>query len=366
MSGDPHGPERPAQPSPPARRKPHRRWARRVARGAFILALLFTGLFAFGLSGADYAALLSFTQAVDRWQHDPEFRTIAIEYSACGSAAMRTRPFFIPAKRLIIAIRSVPGLPKEFAVNPTSRAHYENFSRGPLSAYLHLCREQDLPAYVAAVEPLGRKTGRTLDDCRDWLGDRKMDFPISRDRGAALSVANFLDDADAARSFEVRDGLPTLLLPEIAAVASQLGYPADPGQMTADQQKAVLDRLDDYVHHHAPELWRAKQVNDLSGGIWAQVFGPPYNELLVPILALHSACRFAFALLLLGLIARLVYLRRANVTAVMAVDVAGAIGGIETPPAGERRADGDGRGADGASNPSWPDDGYARPPATQA
>jgi hypothetical protein len=366
MSADPRARNVQAIPSLLGRRKPVRRWTRRVFRGALILALSFTGLLAFGLSGADYAALLSFTQAVDRWQHDPEFRTIAIEYSACGSAAMRTRPFFIPAKRLIIAIRSVPGLPKEFAVNPTSRAHYENFSRGPLSAYLHLCREQDLPAYVTAVGPLGRKTGRTLDDCRDWLGDRKMDFPIARDRGAALSVAIFLDDADAARPFEVRDGLPTLLLPQIAAVASRLGYPTDPGQMTADQQKAVLDRLDDYVHHHDPELWRAKQVSDLSGGIWAQVFGPPYNELLVPILALHTACRLAFVLLLLACVVRLVYARRAKAAVVPTVDRAGVIRGTEGPPAGERGADRGGAGADGAADPSWPDDGYARPPATQA
>jgi hypothetical protein len=364
MSADRCDAEMAPKPSTVIRRKPHGRWPRRVGRGAFLLALLFTGLMAFGLSGADYAALLSFTQAVDRWQHDPEFRTIAVEYSVRGSAAMRTRPFFVPAKRLIIAIRSVPGLPKEFAVNPTSRAHYENFSRGPLSAYLHLCREQDLPAYVTAVEPLGRKTGRTLDDCRDWLGDRKMDFPIARDRGAALSVANFLDDADAARSFEVRDGLPALLLPEIAAVASQVGYPADPGQMTADQQKAVLDRLDDYVHHHDPELWRAKQVNDLCGGIWAQVYGPPYNELLVPILALHTACRFAFALLLLGLIARLVYVRRTAARPMLGEEHLGTNGGVEISPAGEPRTDGSSEV--GAPEHSWPDDGYARPRATQS
>jgi hypothetical protein len=364
MSGEPRGPERPAQSPPtdsgtPKRCNSGRRGPSRLGRGLFAAALLLTGLFAFGLSGPDYSALLSFRQAVDRWQHDPEFRTTAIEYSVRGSAAMRTRPFFIPARRLILAIRSIPGLPKEFAVNPTSRAHYENFSRGPLSAYLHLCREQDVPAYVAAIEPLGRKTGRTLDDCRAWLDERKMDFPIARDRGAAQSVATFLDDADAGRAFVVRDGVPELLLPDIAAVATQLGYPPDPERMTPDQQQVVLDRLDDYVRHHDPELWRTKQVSDLCGGIWAQVFGPPYNDLLVPVIVLHTACRFAFVLLLLGIIARMAYVRRPRASTSVSEHAGAPNDGTEAPPADEPPAPA------GASDRPWPDSSYARPSATQ-
>src|SRR5579871_2675243 len=93
------------------------------------------------LSAHDETALRSFSEAVDRWQVNPEFRAVAMDYSIRGSAAMRTSFLWMPAKRVIIALRSIPMIPKRYAVNPTSRQHYEDFSRGPLSAYLHLCSE---------------------------------------------------------------------------------------------------------------------------------------------------------------------------------------------------------------------------------
>ena len=78
--------------------------------------------------------------------------------------------------------------------------------------------------------------------------------------------------------------------------------------MTPEQQRAVLERLDDHVKRHNLELWRTKQVSDFCGGFWAQVFGPPYNTLLVPFLKVHFACRVLLVLALLGLLLRL-YLR---------------------------------------------------------
>src|SRR6478735_8700662 len=99
--------------------KPPRRG--RWLRFAVGTVLVLTGLAGFGVGDGDAAALSAFTQAVNRWQVDPEFRTVSVEYAEKGSTAMRVRPFFIPAKRAIMGIRSTPGLPKEFAVNPTSR-----------------------------------------------------------------------------------------------------------------------------------------------------------------------------------------------------------------------------------------------------
>jgi hypothetical protein len=78
--------------------------------------------------------------------------------------------------------------------------------------------------------------------------------------------------------------------------------------MTPEQQRAVLERLDDHVRRHDLELWRTKQVSDFCGGFWAQVFGPPYNTLLVPFLTAHSVSRILLVLALLGLLLRL-YLR---------------------------------------------------------
>jgi hypothetical protein len=284
---------------------------RAVGRGTFILLLIVTAAFGFGLSDGDVASLRAFTRGVDQWQHDPEFRTIAVEYSIVGSGAMRSRPFGVPASRLILAIRSIPGLPKDLAVNPTSRAHYENFSRGPLSAYLHLCREQDVPDFVGPIEDLARKPNRTPADYRAWFDQRQMDFPLAKDAGARDSLAALIADTQADRSFVIRRNIQDLLGAPIAAIAGELGYPADPTQMTPAQQRAVLDRLDGYVRRHDPELWRTKQVSDFCGGIWAQVFGPPYNGLLNPALAIHAICRILFALLLLALLVRArIYVRR--------------------------------------------------------
>ena len=139
----------------PAKYPRTRSRTRRIARFFFFAAMALAAVVAFSLSGDDYAAMSAFTRGAVRWQETPEFRSIAMEYSINGSAAMRSRPMYVPVRKIIMAIRSAPGMPPEFAVNPTSYAHYLNFSRGPLSAYLHLCGEQTLPDFVVAVEELG-------------------------------------------------------------------------------------------------------------------------------------------------------------------------------------------------------------------
>src|SRR5438270_13357918 len=112
---------------------------KRVAVGILIAVLAVLG---FGVLPGDSAAFESFAEGTGHGQEHPEFRAVAYDYVVRGSRAMRTHPFGVPSRGLIMAIRSAPLLPKKFAVNPTSRLHYESFSRGPLCAYLHLCSEQ--------------------------------------------------------------------------------------------------------------------------------------------------------------------------------------------------------------------------------
>ena len=69
--------------------------------------------------------------------------------------------------------------------------------------------------------------------------------------------------------------------------------------MTPAQQQSILDHLDSYVRACDGALWRTKQVSDFAGGVWAQVFGPPYLTILAPFLWVHDICRFA----LLGILA---------------------------------------------------------------
>lgn len=293
-----------------AGRGPRRSWGARLRKTALVVAFVLCALFDFGLTGSDSAAVRSFIGEADRWQVNPEYRTVAFDYSVSASAAMRIHPAFVPAKRIIMAIRSIPFLPKEFAVNPTSQLHYARFSTGPLSAYLHLCSEQDMPEFLPLLESLGHNPHPTDADLRGFLDLFKMDFPVSEDAGARRSVEALLKDTGAEHSFKVRTNVTDPLKPYVAAIARELGVPTDPAKMTPDQQLTVLERLDGYVRRHDPELWRTKQVSDFCGGIWAQVFGPPYKYLLVPALYLHTASQYGIALLLLGVAGTSVRRRR--------------------------------------------------------
>ena len=200
----------------------------------------------------------------------------------------------VPAKTVIIALRSTPMLPKKYAVNPTSRQHYEDFSRGPLSAYLHLCSEQDVPDMVGVFEAAGQKTGRTDDDLRHVLGAFKMDFPVATDAGARQSVDDLLRDADAARPFTVRTNIGPLL----AGADRRIGGGIEGSSRSGSDDRRGASRRDRPARsislrsqHFA--LWRTKQASDGCSGSWAQCSGPAYNKLgdRADILKIHKARR---------------------------------------------------------------------------
>src|SRR5206468_4301059 len=156
-----------------------------------------------------------------------------------GSAAVRTRPCGLPTGGTIMALRSIPLLPKRFAVNPTSQLHYQNFGRGPLVAYLHLCSEQSVSDVVSVIEKAGR-TPKAEADLRGVLDSFHMDFPVAHDAGALQSVASLLRETDAGRTFVIRANVGDLLRAQIAALAQELHLDPDPLKMTPDQQQAIL------------------------------------------------------------------------------------------------------------------------------
>jgi hypothetical protein len=276
-------------------------------------------MFGFGLTQGDASALRSFTDAVDRWQSNPEFRALAVEYSVRGSEALRTRPLLVPADRLIIVARSCPLLPERYGLTPTCRLHYEDFSLGPLAAYLHLCDEQAVHHVVGMVEHLARQAaddarsgGAAAADVRAFLGAFRLDTPVVKDGGAVQSVLSLLADTRAdAQPFQYRNEIGPALAAHVQALAQDLGFPADLRRMTIAQQRVVLERLDRYVRLRDPELWRTKQVSDFCAGIWAHIFGRSYNLLIKPYLALHAAGRAGLLVLLLWVAVRWVRVRQA-------------------------------------------------------
>jgi hypothetical protein len=279
---------------------------RRFGIATLMILLVSLGSAGFGLSGPDYAALLAFSQAVERWQVNPEFRTAAKEYAVLGSNGLQARPLGIDAGAAMMRLRALPFVPKGFQVSRTSQAHYDNFSAGPLRAYLHLCSEQSLHDWIPVIEEFARKPARSMDDCQSWLASRQMDYPVVHDDGAARSFAMLLEETQAERNFVVRQNIQNELRPRIAELAKDLRFPPEPERMSFAQQSTLLDRLDGFLKQRDPELWRTKQVSDFCGGIWAQVYGPPYNVVIVPVTRGHMLCRHLFAgsLVVLLLIAR--------------------------------------------------------------
>ena len=282
--------------APPPRRH-------RLRKFVFLLTSISLLLFSFSISPSDEAAFRTFATAVQRWQSRPEFRSISVEYCILGSRAVRTHAWGLRTGRIIMALRSTPWLPKKYAVNPTSQMHYQNFGRGPLIAYLHLCGEQSVPDVLGIIESAASRSSASDAVLAQVLDSFKMDFPVAKDKGALRSVESLLHDVGSDH-FAIRENIGEPLKPQIAALARTLEIDPDPANMNADQQQAVLERLDAFVHIHDPQLWRTKQVSDFAGGVWAQVFGPPYNTLVVPFVSIVLVSRILLLLALLAVILR--------------------------------------------------------------
>jgi hypothetical protein len=286
----------------------------RVRRGRGVITLLlglFAALMVFGLSGADVGAWRAFDEATGQWQVNPEFRSVCFEYCRLGSRAVRTRPFWLSGRQAILALRSIPFLPKDLAISPTSHSHYQSFDRGPLCAYLYLCGEQQVKQWTDILQSESRQlaNGDQQAPLR-FLNWFSVDFPLCKDDGAIGSVRSLIDDTDPTHGFNIRQDVGPLLLPPIAAIARDLHVPEDPTQMTPAAQAAVLARLDGYVHRHDLELWRTKQVNDFCAGVWAQVYSPPYQRLLGTLVTLHTLVTIVCLLLIPLMFLRLRQVRR--------------------------------------------------------
>jgi len=248
------------------------KWTMRVVLALLIIFGISVG---FGTSSSDAEKMRSFSDCVDRWQHNPDFRKAQIEYAEQGSDAMRTKVAWIGTTKAIMWLRSLPFLPPEFAVSPTSQSHYDDFTFGPLSAYMHLTGEQGLPDTLNSISYFGSKEPLTDDDIRQFIDGHKLTPPVVHDAGAIASVRSLFNDIDGSRKFAVHENVGPKLMPHIASIAKSLGYPTEMRQMNPTEQLTVWRKLDGEVHETDYELWRTKQVNDWLNGVWGR-----YTELI--------------------------------------------------------------------------------------
>ncbi|MDB5318875.1 MAG: hypothetical protein JWN40_506 [Phycisphaerales bacterium] len=271
-----------------------------TARILLSLVILFALMMGFGTSGSDVEKMRLFADAVEKWQHNPDFRQVQVEYVEMGSEAMRSKLAFVNSKTMVMWLRSLPGLPKDFKVNDTSLAHYTNFTLGPLSAYMHLTAEQGLTDTLKVLNYLGSKEQLTDDDIRRFLGDYKLYNPVVADDGAVESVRTLINDIDASRKFDIDTNVSARITPHIAAIASRLGYPTQIKDMNVHAQRDVWQLLDSEIRENDYELWRTKQANDWLNGVWAQVYGSMYSGVIRPTLALREICRITGPVLLMA------------------------------------------------------------------
>jgi hypothetical protein len=277
--------------------------ARKTGVALLVLTCLLSGGFGFGMGCDDIGRARAFTDAVRRWQTNPDFRAVQDEYVTLGAEAMSARLCGIPAERYIMSFRSLPGLPSYLAVSDSSEAHYRAFSRGPLSAYLHLAGEQGVGGGVAMVEDLGRRATLSDDDVRGFLRGFKLPVPVATDDGAVASVRRLVRDTmPTTQPFAIRESI-------VPAIRRHVGSDVD--SIRRDEQERVMRTLDDDIRRADAELWRTKQVSDFLAGIWAQGYGQVYETAIDWLFVARRAARALFVVTVV-LLAWGVYRKRAS------------------------------------------------------
>jgi hypothetical protein len=285
---------------------------RKVRVPALVLTLIVSAALGFGISGNDVRRLNAFGDAVRRWQHDPDFRVVQREYVALGVEAMRGRWLAVPAERVVLGFRSLPGLPLYLAVNNSSAAHYRAFSTGEMSAYLHLTSEQGVAAALEMLEDLGRRETVSDAEIVAFLSGFKLPVPVVTDAGAIASVRRLLKDTQyPPRPFTVR-----------ADVATQLRRHVDTNVdgLSRVEQAAAFKTFDARIRAADLELWRTKQVSDFLGGIWAQGYGPIYLDGIEWLMRIRTAARMVLIVTLWLAGWLLLRSRRPNLPAVAVTD----------------------------------------------
>jgi len=278
---------------------------------ALSLVWLASVVFGYTLSTRDAEVMRRFRDHVIHWESACDFREVCRVYSDLGSAAIRARVGFIPAGDWVLAVRSIPWLPKHLRNNEGSAGHYRDFKAGALSAYLHLSDIQGVSDNIERYEVLSRTPGLNDDMLRQSIQGFSMKRPPTTNAEAVASLRRMLDDTRLAESdLRVRQAPGPLMRPHIAALARSLGVPPSPEQMTPEQQQVVFEKLDEYLRETDLELWRTKQLSDLLSGVWGQSFGFEYLLLIEPVLLIHSAGRVIAPLMLVGLVGWLLWRQR--------------------------------------------------------
>jgi hypothetical protein len=264
------------------------------------------------MTPGDTRRVRAFGDAVRGWQVNPDYRAVSTEYVTLGVEAMQSRLCGLSAGTVVMGFRSIPGLPAHLAVSDTSAAHYDAFSRGELSAYLHLSSEQGVADGIAMIEQLGKRQPLSDADIVAFLAGFKLPVPTVADAGAIAGVRQLLADVDATKPFIVRGDVATSLR---TSVEGNLRT------MTRAEQAAEFVRFDYMIRATDLELWRSKQVSDFLAGIWAQGYGQIYLDGINGFFRIQRGARIVFVVTFLAGIWIVARRRLTPTTAARSVDV---------------------------------------------
>jgi hypothetical protein len=281
-------------------------WLKRIGWTMAAIVLLIATAFSFCITSSTAKTAQAFADAVARWQTNPHFRAITFEYVELGSAGVQSRVWFWPARDAITTFRELPGLPPLIAMSPGSQAHYDDFDRGPVGAYLRLTAEQGTTDALKMIQQLGPSPSD--EAIRQFLTSFKLPFPVVTDAGAIASVRRMLADVNPSQPFTITTNPADLLNARIQSLAASCGI-THVDQLSDAQQTDLLRRLDTDLKTSNSELWRTKQVNDLLAGLWAQVYGQIYATAIHCVILVRLISRIV---LCLGILALPIYLAMKN------------------------------------------------------
>ena len=279
------------------------RFCRWAVLSLYAATLLLLAAIGFGISPSDANRLSAFVRSVDRSRANPEFRQVGNEYVRTGSAAMQTAVLGIPARIVIHTLRRIPGLPERLAATDRLALHYEHFSQGPLSAYLHLAAQQGVQTTTGMIQTMWSGPAISDDDIRTFLQSFDVWPAVVTDHGALASTRKLLADMGTTPTFSIIRPIDQLVRPYIDAMATEKGWPTEIERLTVAQQHAILDQLDNTIRQADFELWRTKQVNDFLNGIWGQTFGRSYGSFARGVLTARRVCQVGcLAALAMGIV----------------------------------------------------------------
>lgn len=236
------------------------------------------------LSESEQAAINDYLEAAKSWRGTNMDPRLALRgYTTAASRAARVSPFGAPMVNFMKVVRSIPYITKHPWQPGISEPHYEEFAKGPASAYLKRVSEYenlenfayDGGGYSKMVDP-----GFSFEKAPETALPVDLRTPEGR-QFAQQQLVKLRSDVGEMPA-ELPKGITAALQQMAVSKAQSEGF----GQvktteglaaLTPDEQSKVMDNFDEYVKTNNPTLWKQKQVAEFDLGLHGIDRGDSYS-----------------------------------------------------------------------------------------